>query len=41
MFTGPGKCLDVVNDGVDNHVTMDNCAGYSGQYWHIAEQPGW
>ncbi len=32
-FTGSGKCLDVINDGADNRLTMAPCGDYSGQKW--------
>ena len=34
-FTGPAKCLDVVNDGYNNRLTMATCGNYSGQTWSI------
>jgi hypothetical protein len=33
MFTGGGKCLDIVNGGKNNRLQMANCAEASGQYW--------
>jgi hypothetical protein len=32
QFTGPGKCLDIVNDG-SGRVQLASCGHYSGQYW--------
>jgi hypothetical protein len=32
QFTGPGKCLDIVNDG-SGRVQLAACGNYSGQYW--------
>ncbi len=34
-FTGPEKCLDIVNDGNNNRLTMAACGDYSGQKWTI------
>ena len=36
-FTGSGKCLDIVNDGTNNKLTMAPCGNYSGQLWLIAK----
>jgi len=33
QFTGAGACLDVVNDGRDNRLSMAPCGDYSGQMW--------
>jgi hypothetical protein len=35
MFTGTGKCLDIINDGDNDKLTMANCGNYSGQSWNI------
>ena len=32
-FTGPGKCLDIINDGQNNKPTMANCGNFTGQMW--------
>jgi Ricin-type beta-trefoil lectin domain len=32
-FTGPNVCLDIVNDGVNNQLTMAPCGNFSGQFW--------
>ena len=34
-FTGPNKCLDIVNDGNNNQLTMADCGNYSGQFWSM------
>ena len=36
MFTGANKCLDIVNDGRNDRVTMADCGNFSGQYWKMA-----
>jgi allophanate hydrolase subunit 2 len=35
QFTGKNKCLDIVNDGNNNQLTMADCGNYSGQFWSI------
>ncbi len=35
IFTGKGKCLDIVNDGINNQLNMADCGDFSGQYWQI------
>ena len=35
-FTGPDKCLDIVNDGQNNKPTMAACGNFTGQMWSIA-----
>lgn len=40
QFTGSNKCLDIVNDGKNNQLTMADCGNFSGQFWSIAGQPG-
>lgn len=32
-FTGPNKCLDIVNDGKNNMLQLADCGNYSGQNW--------
>lgn len=32
-FTGVYKCLDIINDGRNNKLTMADCGNYSGQNW--------
>jgi hypothetical protein len=32
-FTGPGKCLDIINDGTNNQRIMAHCGNFSGQAW--------
>ena len=41
-FTGPGKCLDVINDGRNDQLTMTQCGNFSGQSWRFdaAGKPG-
>jgi len=36
-FTGIRKCLDIVNDGRSNQLTMADCGRYSGQAWSIQQ----
>jgi hypothetical protein len=35
-FTGTGKCLDIVNDGANNQLTMADCGDFSGQLWELS-----
>ncbi len=35
-FTGSDKCLDIVNDGANNRLTMATCGDFSGQKWKIS-----
>jgi len=35
LFTGNKKCLDIINDGNNNRLTMADCGNYSGQLWSI------
>ena len=35
QFTGLEKCLDIINDGVNNTPIMAWCGNYSGQAWTI------
>jgi hypothetical protein len=35
LFTGARTCLDIVNDGKNNTVTLAECANVSGQLWLI------
>lgn len=39
-FTGPGRCLDIVNDGRNDRLRMAPCGNYSGQQWPIEPVPG-
>lgn len=39
MFTGTNKCLDIINDGLNNQPTMADCGNYSGQYWQLKITP--
>ena len=34
-FTGPEKCLDIINDGLNNTPIMATCGNFSGQAWTI------
>ncbi|MEH2105748.1 RICIN domain-containing protein, partial [Nostoc sp.] len=35
QFTGSNKCLDIINDGVNNKPVMAQCGNFSGQLWSI------
>jgi hypothetical protein len=35
IFTGTNNCLDIINDGQNNKLTMAECGNFSGQYWRI------
>jgi hypothetical protein len=35
-FTGPGKCLDIINDGQN---TMADCGNFTGQMWTLRPTP--
>lgn len=37
-FTGDGKCIDIVNDGANNKLTMANCGNYTGQSWSFSPE---
>jgi hypothetical protein len=39
MFAGTNKCLDIINDGLNNQLIMANCGNYSGQYWQFKITP--
>jgi hypothetical protein len=43
MFTGTGKCLDIVNDGRNDRLNMADCGNFSGQFWQIlpSQKPGY
>ena len=34
-LTGSNKCLDIVNDGTNNQLTMADCGDFTGQFWHL------
>jgi uncharacterized membrane protein len=34
-LTGANKCLDIVNDGENNKLTMVTCGNFAGQRWSI------
>jgi hypothetical protein len=36
-FTGPSRCLDVINDGQNDKVQMASCGNFSGQLWSLTE----
>ncbi|MCF2149586.1 hypothetical protein IQ276_024770 [Desmonostoc muscorum LEGE 12446] len=36
QFTGKNKCLDIINDGVNNQTIMADCGNYSGQFWSLS-----
>lgn len=36
-FTGIGKCLDIINDGSNNQLTMADCGNYTGQSWSVTK----
>jgi hypothetical protein len=36
-FTGTSKCLDIVNDGTNNKLIMQNCVNSSGQAWSLTK----
>jgi hypothetical protein len=36
-LTGSGACLDVINNGQNDQLTMAACGNYSGQMWHAAK----
>ncbi len=39
-LTGADKCLDIINDGENNQLTMSRCGNLSGQRWSLtANQP--
>ncbi len=35
IFTGNKNCLDIINDGRNNQLTMAECGNFSGQNWKI------
>ena len=41
QFTGNERCLDIVNDGDNNQLTMADCGNYSGQLWSIKKAGGY
>jgi hypothetical protein len=36
LFTGRDKCLDIINDGKNDRVTMAACGNFSGQAWTLS-----
>lgn len=34
-LTGANKCLDIINDGENNKLTMATCGNFAGQRWSI------
>lgn len=39
-FTGPNKCLDIVNDGANNQLNLTNCGKFTGQFWQKTDAKG-
>jgi uncharacterized membrane protein len=39
QLTGTDKCLDIINDGRNNKLTMAPCAKVAGQNWRITRTP--
>lgn len=39
QLTGESKCLDIINDGRNNRLTMSTCAKIPGQSWRITRTP--
>jgi sortase (surface protein transpeptidase) len=39
QLTGAEKCLDIINDGRNNKLTMATCAKIAGQNWRITRTP--
>jgi hypothetical protein len=37
QLTGADKCLDIINDGINNQLTMSTCAKVAGQSWRITQ----
>jgi hypothetical protein len=35
LFTGHGRCLDIINDSADDKLMMANCGRYTGQLWTL------
>ncbi len=41
LFTGEGRCLDIINDGgARDRLVMADCGHYSGQYWVLKQVKG-
>jgi Ricin-type beta-trefoil lectin domain len=38
-LTGASNCLNVLNDGINNKLTMAKCDNISGQSWRITQTP--
>jgi len=36
QFTGNNKCLDIINDELNNEPVMAKCGNYSGQFWSLS-----
>ncbi|AFY96168.1 RICIN domain-containing protein [Chamaesiphon minutus] len=36
LFTGRDKCLDIINDGRNDRVTMAECGNFTGQQWTLS-----
>ena len=39
LFTGADKCLDILNDGANNRLTMAACGNFTGQLWGLSPTP--
>jgi hypothetical protein len=39
LFTGADQCLDIVNDGANDQLTMAPCGNVSGQLWNLSQTP--
>jgi len=39
LFTGAGKCLDIINDGANNQLIMAACGNVAGQFWNLPQTP--
>jgi hypothetical protein len=37
QFTGQMKCLDIINDGQNNKLTMAACGNFTGQMWKTSK----
>jgi hypothetical protein len=38
-LTGTDKCLKIINDGINNKLTMAKCSNVAGQSWRITKTP--
>ena len=37
-FTGPARCLDIVNDGQNDKLRLAPCGNFSGQHWIVGRR---